>query len=748
MAIPASIAPARHGDPQATLPVQRDAANASYKQRFRVGDYLIDPGALSVHGAQGSQRLKPKAMGVLVQLAAQPGVTVTRDELLEQVWKSLHVTPDVVGHAITALRRAFADPVDAPTYIETIPRIGYRLLAPVAAVAPEAGSADAAVDAPPAEVPGDATRPRARRRWGWLAAAAALAALAAGVVAWSGWRPQPGPDAPWLRLHAPQRITFAAGSETTPRLDPQGRRVAYVRAPVAHGPRDLMLQSVRETHARTLLAGEPAQRLAWSADGTRLGYVRQGDGPCELQVLAIATGMRTRVFGCSAAGELFFDWNPSDARRIAFAELAQGQSGGSRIGLLVDDGGWKPRSFDYAHGPDHMDLDPRFSPDGKTLAFRRGANPTSDLYVVSASGGAVRRLTRVRARISGFDWLPDGSGLVFSSDHAGRQSLYAVDLGKRGMLALGIQDASFPDIAPRAWSMAFQIDQWRSGIAEAAVGAGGAPAILAPSSGRDRAASLSPDDARLAFVSDRDGGQQLWLLERASGALRRLTNHRDATIDAPAWSADGQRLLYVLRARGRHQLRELDIASGAVRRLVDSRASLRNAVYAGDAASVWYAGWDGRAWRLHRCARAHASDTCRIAVQAPGASRVERTRLDGAPILVLQAPQRSGEVVLLRESDLSLVGRRRLPANDGWGVRDGDLWYFPAGQAQGTGPLSLQALSLGDGRTRLLARIPGMRLLRYSAPQATRDGKRLLVPVVLEDNTDIGLARIVPREGG
>ena len=95
-----------------------------YKQRLRVGAYEVYPGALSVRADGDPIRLKPKAMAVLVELARQPGVTLSRDELLDRVWKSTHVTPGVVGHAITALRRAFGDPLETPAYIETIPRIG------------------------------------------------------------------------------------------------------------------------------------------------------------------------------------------------------------------------------------------------------------------------------------------------------------------------------------------------------------------------------------------------------------------------------------------------------------------------------------------------------------------------------------------------------------------------------------------------------------------------------------------------
>src|SRR5690606_36239383 len=70
---------------------------------------------------------------------------------------------------------------------------------------------------------------------------------------------------------------------------------------------------------------------------------------------------------------------------------------------------WEP--LDYAAGG--MDTLPRHSPDGAWLGFRRGTS-LGDLWLVPAAGGATRPLTHLRGDIRGWDWLPDGSGLVFS----------------------------------------------------------------------------------------------------------------------------------------------------------------------------------------------------------------------------------------------------------------------------------------------------------------------------------------------
>ncbi len=70
-------------------------------------------------------------MQVLACLAAQPGEVVSKDELMETVWADTHVTDDVLTGCISALRRAFEDNPRTPSFIQTIPKSGYRLIAAV-----------------------------------------------------------------------------------------------------------------------------------------------------------------------------------------------------------------------------------------------------------------------------------------------------------------------------------------------------------------------------------------------------------------------------------------------------------------------------------------------------------------------------------------------------------------------------------------------------------------------------------------
>jgi TolB-like protein/DNA-binding winged helix-turn-helix (wHTH) protein len=98
---------------------------------FRLGEWLVQPMLGALQGNGRSHRIEPKCMQVLVRLANQPGEVVSKEELIRAVWADTFVTDEVLTRAISELRHAFSDDAKHPQLIETIPKIGYRIIAPV-----------------------------------------------------------------------------------------------------------------------------------------------------------------------------------------------------------------------------------------------------------------------------------------------------------------------------------------------------------------------------------------------------------------------------------------------------------------------------------------------------------------------------------------------------------------------------------------------------------------------------------------
>src|SRR5262249_45407299 len=91
-----------------------------------------------------SFRLEPKVMEVLMCLAHHPGELVPKEHLLHTVWPDTFVTDDVLTRSISELRRVFEDDAKDSRFIQTIPRRGYRLVAPVVLVNVALGQATTA----------------------------------------------------------------------------------------------------------------------------------------------------------------------------------------------------------------------------------------------------------------------------------------------------------------------------------------------------------------------------------------------------------------------------------------------------------------------------------------------------------------------------------------------------------------------------------------------------------------------------
>src|ERR1700688_1287277 len=108
---------------------------AGRSRALRIGDWVADPDTDTVARGNELQKLEPRARRLLLLLAQAPGAVVSVDRMLSEVWPGVIVGPASVYQAISQLRRLLADTDPEPTYIATVPRKGYRLIAPVSPLA-------------------------------------------------------------------------------------------------------------------------------------------------------------------------------------------------------------------------------------------------------------------------------------------------------------------------------------------------------------------------------------------------------------------------------------------------------------------------------------------------------------------------------------------------------------------------------------------------------------------------------------
>lgn len=103
-----------------------------FREPFHVGDWEVRPAESQLVCGEESVRLEPRVMAVLLRLVDSAGRVVAHADLVKSVWGGEHAIEDgALAQAIHLIRRALGDNARKPRYIETVPKVGYRLMAEV-----------------------------------------------------------------------------------------------------------------------------------------------------------------------------------------------------------------------------------------------------------------------------------------------------------------------------------------------------------------------------------------------------------------------------------------------------------------------------------------------------------------------------------------------------------------------------------------------------------------------------------------
>jgi len=104
---------------------------ASVRGDFRINDWLIQPQINTVERNGRTWHLEPKVMQVLLHLASHPDEVLSKERLIEAIWRDTFVGDDVLIRCISEIRYVFGDDPRSSHVIQTIPKAGYRLIAAV-----------------------------------------------------------------------------------------------------------------------------------------------------------------------------------------------------------------------------------------------------------------------------------------------------------------------------------------------------------------------------------------------------------------------------------------------------------------------------------------------------------------------------------------------------------------------------------------------------------------------------------------
>ena len=497
-------------------------------------------------------KVQDQPFKVLAALLQRPGEIVTREELRQLIWpeKSFGDFDHAINLAIGKLRATLGDSADVPHLIETLPRRGYRFLAPV-----EGQTAPS----PPKERP-----PRVTGRRLWLVLGAAAFILLSAVTLLR--------VLPRLAEHPSAAVEVVPlvsmpGNQDMPAVSPDGRQVAFRYSAAPHP--GIYTALVGGDKPLQLTDNDADSSPTWSPDSQQIAFARYRDSENQTSLYVIPSlgGSERRLYTVSFpvwphCNSL--DWSP-DGKSLIFSESVDNGAKARLVLLSLSDLTARPLTSPRNQ---EFDCEPTFSPDGATVVFVRGpmGGFLGDLFVLKIAGGQIFRLT---SRHSGGDpaWTQDGSEIVFSSQVKGSQSLWRISASggvpKRVVGAGG--NAFYPSISRRGNQLAYWLWKqwdtiWKLDLKDERHPLG-PPVRFLSGRGVIWRPSFSPDGKKLVFESDRMGYHELWTCNSDGSGCSQLTAMNGVS-GTPRWSPDGRYISFESLVQDYYEVYVVEVPDG------------------------------------------------------------------------------------------------------------------------------------------------------------------------------------------
>lgn len=547
------------------------AGDASRVLAYRFGAFDVNPGNGELRKAGIRIRLQEQPFQVLSLLLQNAGGIVTREQIQKQLWPDGTFVDfdNAINSAVRKLRDALGDTAENPRYIETLPRKGYRFVAPLTTVRDNTS---------PPELPALQVDHKGKPRLNIMSIAAGIAAVAVvGAAAWFA----PAIKKSEVRDVVVIPLTTNPGHQLQPTFAPDGTRVAFSWEGPDGDNTDIYVKLVGPGDP-VRLTSDPAEDYspAWSPDGRWIAALRSmsrrpavilipATGGPQREVIRIEVDMPGRVNcvgvqGSSVCADAIYSRGPSlrwsSDGKFLFTSAKKGADSSLAITRINVESG-EQQIITSPPEATSNDLHPAVSPDGRTVAFLRTTGfLIRDIWTMPVSDGAQpRRLTTDGADAGPPVWTPDGRELIFSSNRGGRRELWRVPASGAGQperIAGVGENALTIDISPRQDRLIFEQRHGSSNLWKIPLqsGTAGEPQRVTATTRADMSPHYSPDQKKISFRSDRSGVSEIWVCDAEGSNAIQLTSFGTASSGSPRWSPDGRYIVFDSNAEGNQDI--------------------------------------------------------------------------------------------------------------------------------------------------------------------------------------------------
>lgn len=639
--------------------------------RFGAFEVSLETGELRHRGQK--IKLQEQPFQVLVALLERPGEIVSREDLRKKLWPAdTYVDFDHgLNAAIKRLRDALGESAEAPIFIETLARRGYRFIGHIET--PSAAST----------LPAGGSWLARKNIWLFGTVAFLLAML---LLYYRQFHKS--------KLAEPVVIAAVAepGEKFTPAVSPDGQHLAFAWNG-GIGPHFSIYLKVIGEQSLLRLTKQPAVDFnpVWSPDGRYIAFCRIRSGETGIYIIPALGGVERRLretyWQESEFREVFWyfgrlAWSP-DGKTLAFSDRNSESGPATSIFLLTLDS-LKLRRLTSPQNPGG-DYNPAFSPDGQTLAFNRGSQGMTSIYTISISGDREQRLLSGIQNGWGLAWAPDGRDIIFGRAGWLANAAWLWKVSARGgepqRLQFG-QEGVQPSIRGNRLAYLRQmanLNIWRRTV-NSLSSVGPAERFIS-STKMETGPQFSPDGSRVVFESTRTGTYEVWMCRSDGSELVQLT-HLNSMTGTPRWSPDGREIAFDSRSPGNADIFVMDSHGNLPHQLTRGPSSDVVPSWSRDGGWIYFASDRTGAWQVWKIAHS-------------GGSEVQVTRHGGfAPV---ESPDGK---YLYYAKGLTLPGLWRVPVAGGeeveiigslepgywgyWAVTKGGIYFLET--AKGTNP--------------------------------------------------------------
>lgn len=381
------------------------------KPFYDFGNFRLDTNERVLLSDGKPVSITPKAFRLLQILVENHGRIVDKETLMSDIWPDSFVEEGNLAVSAGMVRKALGDDAAEPSFIETIPRRGYRFIAEVSMSHPPSIE--------PVQLDASASRSSARQVYGNYYAVAGVLVLitAIGAIGWIAKDRIFGSAAAPILSHPFSSTRFStSGTVTNAAISPDGKYAAFTDT--SGGTQSLWLRQIESGENIQIV---PPSRdhyfgLAFSNGGTAIYFVRK---PLDGHVLPAI--YRVAAFGGIPVKLVdgAMNWislSPDDSK-ISFFRCTYKPDDNCSL-FLANADGTNERRLLSKPAPILMKGN-RFSPDGRSIAISYGEHMTDTpdfrLALVDASTGAETEMPQKFFEIRSVEWLPSGNELLFTA---------------------------------------------------------------------------------------------------------------------------------------------------------------------------------------------------------------------------------------------------------------------------------------------------------------------------------------------